>query len=197
MSKGVNSALSCQQVFLSHKRSSVGIAMLQVSTAMSHMYSCRWKWVMENFHHPQYQFISLDQRMCLCIFLTSPDQLGSMSMCDWGQLSDTNGTGQNILRIVSETSIGKVSVMRWARAARGWGCSWVNWWCDIQPCQVAGAEQFRWWRVCTVGWWDIRRSASSWGRRVGNDWQIRMILQELMRLGMLPEFSQVSKLSNL
>ena len=34
------------------------------------------------------------------------------------------------------------------------------------------------------------------GWRVENDRQIRMILQELMRLGMLSEFSQVSKLSN-
>ena len=40
---------------------------------------------------------------------------GPMSMCDWGQLSDANGTDPNILR--AETSIGKMSVMRWARAA--------------------------------------------------------------------------------
>ena len=41
MNGDVNNAPSCQQVFSSHKRSSVGIAMLRVSTAMSHMYSCR------------------------------------------------------------------------------------------------------------------------------------------------------------
>ena len=59
--------------------------------------------------------------MCLCILLdpTSPDQLGSsLGQCPCAtEANCLTQTAQTQTSSVFETSIGKMSVMRWARAA--------------------------------------------------------------------------------